>query len=280
MIINNDCYIKISLYLDDDHNINYFRISKTILDILPEEKNTVHVLALYDNNYDIFNFINKSIGEKIDLKYLRKHESKYEYKLLTHIPIMKFIKILHKQSNVIQIIKYSKLLEEIMIRDIIINNDKDNDNDNNLLSTFLLTLHHQNIIPKYLEWKKSYGGKRSDNKKILEVNENSLCNKTDNLYEVNECADEQNQLHLEPDDIRLSDDFVNNCLDQINIPQFNSVAKDFALIDELTNERIEMPHYDDVKEYGLCDANGNVDVDAFSNINMFNSHKRSGNGTL
>ena len=38
MIVNDDCYIKISLYLDDDHNIYYFRIRKTILDILPEEK--------------------------------------------------------------------------------------------------------------------------------------------------------------------------------------------------------------------------------------------------
>ena len=191
---------------------------------------------------------------------------------------MKFIKILHKQSNVIQIIKYSKLLEEIMIRDIIINNDNIN-NNNNLSNVFLLT-QYRNVIPKYLELKKASKRKKND-EKIPEVDENSLCNKIGNSYEVNECPDEQNHILLEPDDMKLSNEFINNCHDQINVPQFNSIAKDFTLINESTNEStnetIEIPYYSNVK----CNSYDVIEnVDAFSNINMFNSHKRSGNGAL
>lgn len=83
--------------------------------------------------------------------------------------------------------------------------------------------------------------------KIPEVDENSMCNKIDNLYEVNECSNEQNQILLEPDDMKLSNEFINNCHDPINIPQFNSIAKDFTSVNELTNERIEIPHYSNVK---------------------------------
>lgn len=71
---------------------------------------------------------------------------------------MKFIKILHKHSNVIQIIKIIR--RNKMIRYIIANNDN---NNNNLLNMFLLT-QYQNVIPKYLELKKALRRKRVDDK--------------------------------------------------------------------------------------------------------------------
>ena len=163
-----DYYLKITLSINDDNNIKFIKLSKTIFNSFCDDNNEMILMLSYPFSCNLFEIFKRYLKDKSI--HLKIHKTKYEFRMCKQITLREFMEFIVTHDN-IHFVQFSNQLFGTIFNDNITNHKDEH-----------LLLYNDNL----LELVRDYITKKKKVNKDLIETEKSICNKSDNSYEYKE----------------------------------------------------------------------------------------------
>ena len=183
-------YLKVMLTMDDNNNIKFIKLSKTLFDVFnnnnklskapfgnfnsddddddddDDDNNEISLILSYSFSYNMFEVFKRYFKDKSI--HLKIHKTKHEFRITDKLTLEEFMEFIVTNCSNMHFVQFSKQLFSIIFNANVTNHKDDN-----------FALYNNNLLVLVRDY---IAKKKKSSEELIET-ENSICNKIDNSYE-------------------------------------------------------------------------------------------------